>query len=536
MTMKQFTQTDIQKMIALHNSGDHSQVIKLAKGFIKHHSNQIFLWNIMGASFERINDLINAKNCYENAVRLNNQIPEIVFNLGAVKFNLNDFEGALQNYDQALSIKPDFVEVFFNKGILYQKTGEFDLALENYQKALEIQPGFFEAYNNIGSVYQQMGKLDDAIATYRKSLAITKASRTHFNLAGALRNQGNLKLAITEYTNAINIENNNPEFFTDIGDALWHDGNVDEGKKFLLKAIEIEPAHPKSNYQLAIFYYDHGLLDQALPHFEKANIFDSDSRALHCLYKLKNYQDFEKKLKKVIGKKHTSPLLATLSTHFAINFNKQDIYNFCPDPLNFVMHTQVPELVDNNRALIKSLLNDIEQAEISDRKQSRLFNGTQSSGNLFQRSENSFRALSEGLKKLIQLYFKSNQEKPCAFIKMFPKEIIFSSSWYVRMKKGGHLTSHIHEDGWISGAVYLRIPQHRDNKDEGAIELSTHGDNYPVEYDNFPKKVILPKEGDVIFFPSSVFHRTIPFTSDEERICIAFDLKPNPELINNNFI
>ena len=37
MTMKQFTQTDIEKMIALHNSGDHSQVIKLAKGFLKKH-------------------------------------------------------------------------------------------------------------------------------------------------------------------------------------------------------------------------------------------------------------------------------------------------------------------------------------------------------------------------------------------------------------------------------------------------------------------------------------------------------------------
>ena len=134
MTMKQFTQTDIEKMIALHNSGDHSQVIKLAKGFLKHHSNQIFLWNIMGASYERENDLVNAKNCYENAVRLNNQIPEIVFNLGAVKFNLNDLDGALQNYNQALSIKPDFVEVFFNKGILYQKKGEFDLALENYSQ------------------------------------------------------------------------------------------------------------------------------------------------------------------------------------------------------------------------------------------------------------------------------------------------------------------------------------------------------------------------------------------------------------------
>ena len=128
-----------------------------------------------------------------------------------------------------------------------------------------------------------------------------------------------------------------------------------------------------------------------------------------------------KKIKKNNWKKTYLTSVATLSTHFAINFNKQDIYDFCPVPLSFVTHTQVPELVENNNALLKSLLNDIEQAEISDRKQSRLFNGTQSSGNLFQRSENSFRTLSEGLKKLIQLYFQSNKEKSCTLLKCSPK-------------------------------------------------------------------------------------------------------------------
>ena len=150
-----------------------------------------------------------------------------------------------------------------------------------------------------------------------------------------------------------------------------------------------------------------------------------------------------------------------------------------------------------------------------------------SSGNLFQRNEKSFQLLSLALKKMIQKYYEMHQTSPCAFIKLFPKDIQFSSSWYVRMKQGGHLNSHIHEDGWISGAVYLSIPKLRESPDEGAIELSTDGDNYPKQHNNFPKLTILPNEGDVIFFPSSVFHRTIPFNSDEERICIAFDLKPS---------
>ena len=35
-----------------------------------------------------------------------------------------------------------------------------------------------------------------------------------------------------------------------------------------------------------------------------------------------------------------------------------------------------------------------------------------------------------------------------------------------------------------------------------------------------------PKEGDVILFPSSLYHKTIPFTTDEDRIVVSFDLMP----------
>ena len=81
----------------------------------------------------------------------------------------------------------------------------------------------------------------------------------------------------------------------------------------------------------------------------------------------------------------------------------------------------------------------------------------------------------------------------------------------------------------ISIAFFLSLnlnSQEKKNLNEGAIELSLHGDNYPKKHDNFPTKIYPVKVGDVVFFPSSVFHRTIPFSSNEERICIAFDVKP----------
>jgi uncharacterized protein (TIGR02466 family) len=175
--------------------------------------------------------------------------------------------------------------------------------------------------------------------------------------------------------------------------------------------------------------------------------------------------------------------------------------------------------------LLKDLLRDINNAEISARKQSRLHNGIQSSGNLFKRPEASFQKLAALVAETIKRYHQHYAAEDCMFIKAFPSEIEFSSSWYVKMRQGGHLGSHIHEEGWISGAVYLAIPQ-RHSPEEGCIELSLHGDNYPQKHSNFPTMTVAPKVGDVCFFPSSVFHRTIPFSSNEERICIAFDLKP----------
>jgi hypothetical protein len=35
-----------------------------------------------------------------------------------------------------------------------------------------------------------------------------------------------------------------------------------------------------------------------------------------------------------------------------------------------------------------------------------------------------------------------------------------------------------------------------------------------------------PTAGDIVFFPSSLHHRTIPFTTDTDRIVVSFDLLP----------
>ena len=61
-------------------------------------------------------------------------------------------------------------------------------------------------------------------------------------------------------------------------------------------------------------------------------------------------------------------------------------------------------------------------------------------------------------------------------------------------------------------------------KDEGAIEFSLNSRNYSDL--KSPRLLYQPALGDIVFFPSSLHHRTIPFTTDTDRIIVSFDLMP----------
>ena len=72
--------------------------------------------------------------------------------------------------------------------------------------------------------------------------------------------------------------------------------------------------------------------------------------------------------------------------------------------------------------------------------------------------------------------------------------------------------------------IYLKVVPPLD-KNEGAIKFSLNGVYYSNP--NSPELIYQPEAGDIVFFPSSLHHRTIPFSTDTDRIVLAFDLKPD---------
>ena len=64
------------------------------------------------------------------------------------------------------------------------------------------------------------------------------------------------------------------------------------------------------------------------------------------------------------------------------------------------------------------------------------------------------------------------------------------------------------------------------DKHDGDIVFSKHGSNYPTDGKFYEQRVVNINKGDMVLFPSSIFHGTVPFESKEQRITLAFDIIP----------
>jgi len=102
--------------------------------------------------------------------------------------------------------------------------------------------------------------------------------------------------------------------------------------------------------------------------------------------------------------------------------------------------------------------------------------------------------------------------------------ILYSGSWSVRLQLGGYNVSHIHPMGWISAVFYVDLPS--------AAQLGTAPSGW-ITFGEPPPELGLdlrayaelePRPGRLVLFPSTMWHRTVPFSAGE-RLVIAFDVR-----------
>lgn len=181
---------------------------------------------------------------------------------------------------------------------------------------------------------------------------------------------------------------------------------------------------------------------------------------------------------------------------------------------------QLEEVIDALRKLHIASSNAAEQS---------MRNGTQTQGALFHRENPVIQELKASIATVVEEFVSglpNDQAHP--FYRRKSGRTRFVGSWSVRLKQSGYHISHIHPEGWISSALHLVIPEEGSTQaDPNAGCLMLGAPPSELGLDLRPRKIVRPSPGALVLFPSMMWHGTVPFAQDSERLTVAFDAVPD---------
>lgn len=99
--------------------------------------------------------------------------------------------------------------------------------------------------------------------------------------------------------------------------------------------------------------------------------------------------------------------------------------------------------------------------------------------------------------------------------------------WGNLLRGPGHQAPHIHNLGWLSGVYYVALPPaiRADDPDQGGwIRFGRPGYGLPTRRPPETRS-LPPAQGQLLLFPSYLWHETLPFRGEGLRISLAFDLQ-----------
>lgn len=414
-------------------------------------------------------------------------------NLGAELRKRDRLDEALEVISRAIALGAKAPETRAIYAHLLGDFGQFEEAVTQYQRVLDEHPDYIDAHETLARLLPQIGRRAEAFVAYRKALDRSPGSGllwlSALSAAKDLRDADEL-LALVRTAQA----RFGPEPILTILAAqasMWR-GDDSVAKAAIERAIAVEPDNAAGHATLAQIYIRSGDIGAAETAALSATRLAPDDQTGWAL----------------------------LSVIWRLMDDPRE--NWLADYDRFVMEFDLDEidLPATAHALLQLHRTMEHPAEQSIR------GGTQTRGSLFDKIDPAICALRDRISRAISLGIAALPDDPRhPFLRRKSAAFAFAGSWSVRLRSEGHHINHIHHAGWLSSAVYVGLPPEVSGSSvAGALTFGVP--EVLLGLDLPPRRVVAPRPGTLVLFPSYFWHGTLPFTSATPRLTVAFDAVP----------
>lgn len=527
------------------------------------------LYNALGGVCRRAGKVQEAMLAYQRAIELWPELPEAHYNLGVMFEESGRREEATAAYRRAVELQADFGKAQARLGVMLMQAGAEEEALGHFDVATQVAPEYFDGHYYRGWVLSSLKRHDEAVKSLTRARELRPDSFEALTATGnALREGGRNDEALAAYWNALEMRPGHGPLHEDLNKLAWMSGRSDLFLKSFGYARDRLGDEPDLMMMEGAFHLRREEWGSAATILQKAHqiapsrgdIAGMYARALAGLQKYEeSFPLFAAAIAAEPGQmrhrhefgsallKHGQPAEALSVFERANQANPYDqlvlsglalTYRQLNDSryhalVDYQKYVRVYELAPAgglgdvesfNRALAEEIegLHTMKAAPIDQT----LRGGTQTTGTLFDETGPAVRALRHSIDQAVADYIRE-VSKPAADAANQAREARFryAGSWSCRLKSGGYHNNHVHPQGWISSAYYVRLPDFADDpRRPGWLKFGES--NLGLGGRDVPESFVKPRVGRLVLFPSYYWHGTVPFAEEGERLGIAFDAVP----------
>lgn len=572
LTEKQPNNADAWQLIAAcdKNLGEVAKALNAFKKSLELQPAQPHTWNNLANLHFQLQEYDQAIRAYRKALQFDNNYDNAQLNLALALASYGEYPEAFQHFSELRVKYPNNPQVLLGIGDCLRKQERIYTALSAYNRALEVSQDNFLPLFKIGLTYKKALKWEKARGFIEDSLKANPSSTAAlYHLASIEVKEGNLQNAIGLYKKCVQLEPENPDHHRWLNKLLWLCEDNDflksyekipeeiryqpriltEKCKFLRLTGRLEKAESELGHAISRGYSSSEVLS------ELSALYRSTGRVSESIQLLKKTDQNEQShptLRDELGrallqagefekcKETYNDLLQSFPSNqgfwcmysTALRQLEDPEANDLLDYKNLVQAIKIPapkgfssihefniELTEHLEVLHNTKKEPVDQS---------LSGGTQTLNDLFdsmspliQKLKQTFRAA------ILEHIAKLDPIEGHPFLGKLEKDIEFSGSWSVSLKRHGCHLSHFHTEGWLSSAYYVEVPRDVEKNGEGWIEFGRPEFNVPGK--KHADYFIKPEEGLLVLFPSYMWHGTRPFTSSTRRLTVAFDATPKPD-------
>ena len=217
--------TEVDSVFSLYLNKSFQRAVDKIKALNEKYPNEPILFNLIGACYKELGELVGATKMFEIAVSINPKYAEAHFNLGVIHQALGHLEAAIDSFTKAIAITPNYPDAHNNLGNVLLGLDQYDAAIQSLEWAIAYQHDFAEAHNNLGNAFNKCGRVEAAIKSFEKAIFYKPDyEKAYFNLALSFKDIGDKKGFLKNIEKALNIK---PEW----GAANYHLSQVKKCKK-----------------------------------------------------------------------------------------------------------------------------------------------------------------------------------------------------------------------------------------------------------------------------------------------------------------